>query len=33
MRWKLLEDIKLTMDAEGIEIPYQQVTVHVNNEK
>jgi len=33
VRWKLLEDIKLTMDAEGIEIPYQQVTVHVNNEK
>ena len=33
VRWKLLEDIKLTMDAEGIVIPYQQVTVHVNNEK
>lgn len=33
VRWKLLEDIKLTMDAEGIEIPYQQVTVHVNSEK
>ena len=33
VRWKLLEDIKLTMDAEGIEIPYQQVTVHVNNEQ
>ena len=33
VRWKLLEDIKLTMDAEGIEIPYQHVTVHVNNEK
>lgn len=32
VRWKLLEDIKLTMDAEGIEIPYQQVTVHVNSE-
>lgn len=32
VRWKLLEEIKLTMDAEGIEIPYQQVTVHVNNE-
>ncbi len=29
VRWKLLEDIKLTMDAEGIEIPYQQLTVHV----
>ena len=33
VRWKLLEDIKLTMDAEGIEIPYQQITVHMNNEK
>lgn len=33
VRWKLLEDIKLTMDAEGIEIPYQQLTVHVENEK
>lgn len=32
VRWKLLEDIKLTMDAEGIEIPYQQLTVHVNKE-
>ncbi len=29
VRWKLLEEIKLTMDAEGIEIPYQQMTVHV----
>lgn len=33
VRWKLLEDIKLTMDAEGIEIPYKQITVHVNNDK
>ena len=32
VRWKLLEDIKLTMDAEGIEIPYQQMTVHVKEE-
>lgn len=32
VRWKLLEDIKLTMDQEGIEIPYQQITVHMNNE-
>ena len=29
VRWKLLEDIKLTMDKEGIVIPYQQVTVHM----
>jgi len=33
VRWRLLENIKLTMDAEGIEIPYQQVTVHVESEK
>lgn len=33
VRWKLLEEIKLTMDAEGIEIPFQQLTVHVNNQK
>ena len=33
VRWKLLEDIKLTMDEEEIEIPYQQVTVHVNNNR
>jgi len=31
VRWKLLEDIKLTMDAEGIEIPYTQVTVHMDS--
>ena len=29
VRWKLLEDIKLTMDQEGIRIPYQQLTVHM----
>ena len=29
VRWKLLEDIKLTMDKEGIDIPYQQLTVHM----
>ncbi len=28
-RWRLLENIKLTLDENGIEIPYQQVTVHV----
>lgn len=32
VRWKLLEDIKLTMDAEGIEIPYQQMSVHMVND-
>lgn len=32
VRWKLLEDIKLEMDKEGIVIPYQQVTVHVKEE-
>lgn len=28
-RWELLETIKETFDAEGIEIPYQQVTVNL----
>lgn len=28
-RWQILEDIKLIFDAEGIEIPYNQMTVHV----
>lgn len=28
-RWDLLENIKLTFDAEGIVIPYNQLTVHV----
>ncbi len=28
-RWRLLETIKLTLDEEGIEIPYPQLTVHV----
>lgn len=28
-RWGLLEEIKLMFDAEGIEIPYNQMTVHV----
>lgn len=28
-RWKLLEQIKLTFDEEGIEIPYNQLTVHM----
>ena len=28
-RWRLMEEIKLTFDAEGINIPYNQLTVHV----
>lgn len=28
-RWRLLEYIKLTLDENGIEIPYQQITVHM----
>ena len=34
-RWRLLETIKLTLDEQGIEIPYPQMTVHVDgyNEK
>lgn len=28
-RWRLMEEIKLTFDEEGIEIPYNQLTVHV----
>jgi small conductance mechanosensitive channel len=30
VRWRLLEEIKLAFDAEGIEIPYQQMDVHVD---
>ena len=29
VRWKLLEEIKLTFDKEGIEIPYPQMKVHM----
>lgn len=29
LRWRLLETIKLEFDKEGIEIPYQQVSVHM----
>lgn len=28
-RWALLEDVKLSFDKEGIEIPYNQLSVHV----
>ena len=28
-RWRLLENIKFTLDENGIEIPYNQVVVHV----
>ena len=31
-RWRLMEEIKLTFDAEGIDIPYNQITVHVREE-
>lgn len=30
VKWQLLEDVKLTLDAEGIEIPYHQIEVRVN---
>ncbi|MCI7179415.1 MAG: mechanosensitive ion channel [Schaedlerella sp.] len=29
IRWNLLEQIKLTFDSEGIEIPFNQLTVHM----
>lgn len=32
-RWKLLEDIKLTFDENGIEIPFNQLTVHMEQPK
>lgn len=32
-RWRILEDIKLTFDKNGIEIPYNQLTVHLNNKE
>ena len=31
-RWRLMEEIKLTFDAEGIDIPYNQLTGHVREE-
>lgn len=32
-RWRLMEEIKLTFDAEGIDIPYNQLTVHVQEKE
>ncbi len=32
-RWRLTEQIKLTFDVEGIEIPYNQLTVNVKSEQ
>lgn len=32
-RWRLLENIKLTMDENGIEIPYPQVSIHMASHK
>ena len=32
-RWRLLEEIKVELDENGIEIPYPQVTVHMKEEK
>lgn len=29
MKWEMLEEIKLTFDAEGIEIPFNQMQVHL----
>lgn len=29
LKWRLLETIKVTFDQEGIEIPYQQISVHM----
>ncbi len=31
--FKLLEDIKVALDDAGIEIPYPQLSVHVNQEE
>ena len=32
-RWRILEEIKLTFDEEGIEIPYNQLTVHMKTDE
>ena len=31
-RWRLMEQIKLTFDAEGVEIPYNHITVHMKKD-
>ncbi len=31
VRWRILENIKLALDANEIEIPYQQIAVHMSN--
>lgn len=31
-RWRLLETVKMEFDNAGIEIPYQQISVHVNQQ-
>lgn len=33
VRWKMLENIKLTLDEEGIEIPYHQIEIQMKSEK
>lgn len=33
VRWRLLENMKLTFDKEGIDIPYNQLTVHMKSDK
>ena len=33
VRWRLLEDIKLALDENGIEIPFNQLVVHTKEEK
>ena len=32
-KWRMLETIKLTLDEQGIEIPYPQLTVHMRENK
>ena len=31
VRWRMTENIKLALDEAGIEIPFQQVSVHINS--
>lgn len=32
-KWRILEEIKEQLDANGIDIPYRQLSVHLNSEK